>query len=101
MYAYVFLVWIKFVFSHFSSPGWIYATCLVMVVIEAYLLRLRHVIAGAYFPQREKLRAAWLYSHILRRRGSVLKSLRRDVKINFKKQLSDEKITLMGRLTAK
>ena len=72
-----------------------------MVVIEAYLLRLRHVIAGAYFPQREKLRAAWLYSHILRRRGSVLKSLRRDVKINFKKQLSDEKITLMGRLTAK
>ena len=72
-----------------------------MVVLEAYLLRLRHIIAGTYYPQRERLRAAWLYSHILRRRGTVLKSLRRDVKINFKKTNEDEKLSFLARLTAK
>ena len=75
--------------------------CLLMVVLEAYLLRVRHVIASVYYPLRENQRAAWLYSHILRRRGFLLQSTRREAKKNFKTFKEAEKTTLLQRLTAR
>ena len=72
-----------------------------MVVLEAYLLRTRHVVAGVYHPEREQVRAAWLCSHILRRRGTILKSLRRNVKENYARERTQEELSFCARLTAK
>ena len=72
-----------------------------MVVFEAYLLRTRHIVAGVYHPQREQVRAAWLCSHILRRRGTLMKTLRRNVKENYTTQRQEEEISPIARLVAK
>lgn len=64
---------------HPSEPDWtayrtiagLFTLCFLLVLTEAYLLRLRHIICGYYYPERERERIAWLYTHILRRRGRV------------------------------
>ncbi|GFO14712.1 DC-STAMP domain-containing protein 2 [Plakobranchus ocellatus] len=36
-----------------------------LTFLEAYLLRLQHIVANMYYPHRERARAVWLYNHIL------------------------------------
>lgn len=40
--------------------------CWTMAFFEPYGLRLRHVVLNAYYPDRARQRAVWLYNHILR-----------------------------------
>lgn len=47
----------------------------VLTCIDTYVLRTRHYILESYYPERVRPRAAWLYNHILRRRGSSLRDV--------------------------
>ncbi|XP_071579908.1 DC-STAMP domain-containing protein 2 [Temnothorax nylanderi] len=57
--------------------------CWIMAIFEPYGLRLRHVVMCKYHPERAKQRAAWLYNHIIRSRGSFLKFARRQLRRKF------------------
>ncbi|CAL1680219.1 unnamed protein product [Lasius platythorax] len=57
--------------------------CWIMAIFEPYGLRLRHVVMSKYHPERAKQRAAWLYNHIIRSRGSFLKFARRQLRRKF------------------
>ena len=72
-----------------------------MVVFESYGLRLRHVICGCYYPRREKERAAWLYNHVIKRRGGFLKFERRDLRKQQNTKHAEEKGSIKGKLAAK
>ena len=62
---------------------WCKLTCVVgilfldifLVIFDTYFLRARHYFAGKFYPERVRPRAVWLYNHIMRRRGGILKSL--------------------------
>ncbi|XP_026673212.1 DC-STAMP domain-containing protein 2-like [Ceratina calcarata] len=76
--------------------------CWSMAFFEPYGLRLRHIVMSQYYPDRAKQRAAWLYNHILRTRGSFLKFARRQLRRKFGliKSEKTEKVTLKERLWA-
>ncbi|EFN71290.1 DC-STAMP domain-containing protein 2 [Camponotus floridanus] len=57
--------------------------CWIMAIFEPYGLRLRHIVMCKYHPERAKQRAAWLYNHIIRSRGSFLKFARRQLRRKF------------------
>ncbi|XP_018338244.1 PREDICTED: uncharacterized protein LOC108746157 [Trachymyrmex septentrionalis] len=59
------------------------AFCWIMAIFEPYGLRLRHIVMCKYHPERAKQRAAWLYNHIIRSRGSFLKFARRQLRRKF------------------
>ncbi|XP_060563449.1 DC-STAMP domain-containing protein 2-like isoform X2 [Ruditapes philippinarum] len=93
---------------HPSEPDWdlyrliafIYFACLILTITEAYGLRLRHLIMGCYFPQRERKRAIWLFNHILKTRGGILANARDNMKKNKKGGVYAKHISLKGRLAA-
>lgn len=71
------------------------------IVLEAYSLRMRHIIAGEMYPMRKKIRAAWLYSYILATKGSMKKLARRQLR---QKMRGDDKgggeMSFLARLAA-
>ncbi|XP_072766623.1 uncharacterized protein [Anoplolepis gracilipes] len=76
--------------------------CWIMAIFEPYGLRLRHVVMCKYHPERAKQRAAWLYNHIMRSRGSFLKFARRQLRRKFGMIEGDriERITFRERCLA-
>ncbi|XP_078000576.1 DC-STAMP domain-containing protein 2-like [Glandiceps talaboti] len=86
--------------TSYRTIGSIYGICLFLVLTEAYGLRLRHVVASYYYPERERQRIAWLYGHIQKRRGGFLRLLRRKVRRNSKSIKPMEKIKMLDRLAA-
>ncbi|XP_014607665.1 PREDICTED: uncharacterized protein LOC106788694 [Polistes canadensis] len=57
--------------------------CWIMTIFEPYSLRLRQLVMCQYHPDRAKQRAAWLYNHIMRSRGSFVKYARRQLRRKF------------------
>ncbi|XP_046833011.1 DC-STAMP domain-containing protein 2-like [Vespa crabro] len=57
--------------------------CWIMIIFEPYCLRLREIVMCQYYPDRAKQRAAWLYNHIMRSRGSFVKFARRQLRRKF------------------
>ncbi|XP_043680445.1 uncharacterized protein LOC122634949 isoform X1 [Vespula pensylvanica] len=57
--------------------------CWMMIIFEPYSFRLREVVMCQYYPDRAKQRAAWLYNHIMRSRGSFVKFARRQLRRKF------------------
>jgi DC-STAMP-like protein len=47
----------------------------IITIFDIYILRTRHWILEKYYPERRRPRAAWLYNHILRRRGTTLREM--------------------------
>nr|XP_012140476.1 PREDICTED: DC-STAMP domain-containing protein 2-like [Megachile rotundata] len=76
--------------------------CWLMAFLEPYGLRLRQVVMCQYYPDRAKQRAAWLYNHIIRSRGSFLKFARRQLRRKFGLTEGEktERVTLKQRLWA-
>ncbi|XP_014271124.1 DC-STAMP domain-containing protein 2 [Halyomorpha halys] len=73
----------------------------ILSICEPYGLRLRNSAMGYYYPARARVRAVWLYNHILRSRGSFLKYARRQLRRMFIKDGQGvEKISFMDRLVA-
>ncbi|CAG7837127.1 unnamed protein product [Allacma fusca] len=60
-------------FGRDAIIGLLLLFCIVSTAFEAYGLRLRHVICGHYYPERQISRDRWLYMHILNSRGSFFK----------------------------
>ncbi|XP_035232226.1 LOW QUALITY PROTEIN: DC-STAMP domain-containing protein 2-like, partial [Stegodyphus dumicola] len=73
--------------------------CLLLAVTQSYGLRLRHVICGCYYPQREKARAVWLYNHILKTRGSLQKFLSNQIRRRVYGDDTVDKISFLERLS--
>lgn len=55
----------------------VYLLGCLLIVSQTYGLRLRHVVAAAFYPDRERVRAAWLHSHVLSLRTTWLTGFRR------------------------
>ncbi|CAG5132395.1 unnamed protein product, partial [Candidula unifasciata] len=71
-----------------------------LTIFEAYAMRMRHAVGACYYPYRERVRAVWLYNHILTRRGSFLIFMRRQLRRRFKNEKSVQKISIISRLQA-
>ena len=78
----------------------IYAVCLLTVILQSYVRRTRHLVAGYYYPRRRKERAVWLYNHILRRRGNFLKFMRRQLRRRQDTNEAIEEVSLVTRLAS-
>ncbi|XP_012059688.1 PREDICTED: uncharacterized protein LOC105622889 [Atta cephalotes] len=76
------------------------AFCWIMAIFEPYGLRLRHIVMCKYHPERAKQRAAWLYNHIIRSRGSFLKFARRQLRRKFGMTEGIERVTFRERCLA-
>ncbi|KAJ8303057.1 hypothetical protein KUTeg_019453 [Tegillarca granosa] len=87
-------------FSIYEEIGTLYGLCMFLVIFEAYGLRLRHIITGCYYPDRERARAVWLYNHIIKTRGGMLKYTRRQLRRTFGVTKRKEEISLRGKLAA-
>lgn len=74
--------------------------CWILLLLAPYGLRFQHVVMCYYHPDRARQRSAWLYSHILRTRGSFLKYARRQLRRKFGKSKHDgiENVGLIDRL---
>ncbi|XP_049771090.1 DC-STAMP domain-containing protein 2 [Schistocerca cancellata] len=72
-------------YMRYMQIGFIVLLCLILSIIEPYVLRLRQWFMGYYYPQRAKQRAVWLYNRILRSRENFLKFARRHLRRKFGK----------------
>ncbi|KAL5019782.1 hypothetical protein ScPMuIL_002674 [Solemya velum] len=88
-------------FEVYETIGVIFLICFLLTTFEAYGLRLRHIIAGCYYPQRERQRAVWLYNHILKNRGSFLKDTRRQIRRKYLGYKEEKTISLKSKLAAR
>jgi len=66
----------------------ILALDIFLVVFDTYFLRSRHYFAAKFYPDRVRPRAVWLYNHIMRRRGPLMKSIFFNVFQNSKNTFS-------------
>ncbi|XP_058828490.1 DC-STAMP domain-containing protein 2-like [Topomyia yanbarensis] len=53
--------------------------CWMCIVLEPYGLRVRQLIMRAYYPERARERAVWLYNDILLKRETFVKMVRRQL----------------------
>ncbi|GLV39594.1 uncharacterized protein CBL_08340 [Carabus blaptoides fortunei] len=88
-------------FDTYTQIGFIALLCLLLAVFEPYGLRIRQVVMCYYHPDRAKVRAIWLYNHIMRQRSSFLKFARRQLKRKFYGQERIDKVTCKEYLRAK
>ncbi|ESP05583.1 hypothetical protein LOTGIDRAFT_103236 [Lottia gigantea] len=72
--------------------------CLITNIFEAYGLRLRHIIAGCYYPKRDHARAIWLYNRILKMRGKLKYKMARMMKHKYQGVKSTETTSLKARI---
>lgn len=59
---------------------------LVIVLVKAYVFRLRHRLTGFFYPEREKARLVHLYGVIVGQRRRLGTTLRRAVRVNDQQQ---------------
>jgi hypothetical protein len=83
------------------ETGGVYAACFILILTEAYGLRLRHVIVGCYYPQRAKQRAAVLYSTLMAGRRSFLPKFADILARNHEAQCVEQKISFIEYLSAR
>lgn len=78
----------------------VYIAILLTVLCGAYGLRLRHYIAGIFYPKRIPIRAVWLYNDILCRRGSIFKFWRKQMNKQIRGDERTESFSLFDRMCA-
>ena len=78
----------------------LFIAILLTVLCGAYGLRLRHYIAGLFFPKRIPIRAVWLYNDILCRRGSIFKFWRKQMNKKIYGDQRTENFSLLDRVCA-
>ncbi len=72
----------------------------ISIFTEAYGLRLRHIVAGFFYPNRIPVRAVWLYNNILCQRGDFVQFMRRQLKRKAFGDQSEEQISVLDRICA-
>ncbi|XP_054713566.1 DC-STAMP domain-containing protein 2-like [Uloborus diversus] len=85
--------------DRYQQIGTLYLTCIILAVTQSYGLRLRHIVCGCYYPHRERIRAVWLYNHILKTRGNLSYFLRRQIRKKVYGDDTLEDVSLIDRLS--
>ncbi|XP_033118910.1 DC-STAMP domain-containing protein 2-like [Anneissia japonica] len=80
--------------------GALYGVAILMVLFQAYALRLRRCIASFYYPERERERINYLYSQTLKKRKTIRDMLQQLIKENDREQRAMEHISFSSWLTA-
>ncbi|KAH3769176.1 hypothetical protein DPMN_170425 [Dreissena polymorpha] len=73
----------------------IYGAVLLLIIMDAYALRLRRVTASFFFRKREKQRVLYLYNMLMKKRNCFLLDMRRKVKKKAKQMKLGKRSTLM------
>ena len=74
--------------------------CFVTVVIEAYTLRIRHVVCDFFYPDISDKRTRFLYNELLQSRGSFASFFLKQFKARVGSMSGIEKVSLIDRLTS-
>lgn len=85
-----------FIINLFSGNLVIYM--LIVAVLQAYILRLRHMICSWVYPARARERAVHLYNMILQLRGSFSTYVRRQIQRNTEEQATIEKVLILHQM---
>ncbi|XP_067118589.1 DC-STAMP domain-containing protein 2-like [Centruroides vittatus] len=88
-------------YDRYEQIAFIFIISFFLAITESYGLRLRHVIAGMFFPERKKQRAVWLYNHILRTRMNFVKFLRRKIRQKYYGDSTLHEISFLEHFSAK
>ncbi|XP_054749544.1 uncharacterized protein LOC129255021 isoform X1 [Lytechinus pictus] len=81
--------------------SFLYAFTVIMVLSQAYALRLLRYIAAYYYPEREAERTKYLYGRTLQKRQTLKKMLRDAVRINKKEHDANDRISITAYLARK
>ncbi|XP_022102122.1 DC-STAMP domain-containing protein 2-like [Acanthaster planci] len=81
--------------------GVLYLTALVMVLFQAYALRLRRRIASYFYPEREQERIHYLYNHTLQRRQNLFKLLKQRIRQTKHEMEVEQRVSFVAYLSAK
>ncbi|XP_033628265.1 uncharacterized protein LOC117290812 isoform X1 [Asterias rubens] len=79
----------------------LYFIALLMVLSQAYALRLRRGIASYFYPEREQERIYYLYNNTLQKRQSLFKLLKEKIKQSKRQIDTEQKISFRAYLSAK
>lgn len=61
---------------HPAGLGIVYVFLIISVAMQAYSLRLRHCVAGYFYPEREKDRIKQLHRDLLRQKAVEMKEFK-------------------------
>ncbi|XP_064601103.1 DC-STAMP domain-containing protein 2-like [Liolophura sinensis] len=75
----------------------LYLLTLLLVILQSYGLRLRHFIAGLFYPEREKERILYLHDTILRKRSYRLSQEDRTKHEAYNAKMKSKKFRLLPR----
>ncbi|XP_022102180.1 DC-STAMP domain-containing protein 2-like isoform X2 [Acanthaster planci] len=81
--------------------GVLYLIALVMVLLQAYALRLRRRIASYFYPEREQERIQYLYNHTLQRRQNLFKLLKQRIRETKHEMEVKQRVSFIAYLSAK
>ncbi|ELT92902.1 hypothetical protein CAPTEDRAFT_146494 [Capitella teleta] len=70
----------------------LYLALLLSVLLKAYLLRLRNLLTGFFYPEREKARIVHLYNVILNQRARMTHLLHQRAKISHRERALQEQV---------
>lgn len=87
--------------SRYAKIGCYVAMAWLLLVFAPIGMRMRTNIMEIYFPERSMERTVWLYHHILRKRTSFLKFVRRHIGRKKKNIKDNEHMTFAELLRAK
>lgn len=65
----------------------------IVAMLQAYILRLRHMICSWVYPKQARERAVYLYNEILQLRGSFSTYVRRQIQRSTDEQANIEQVT--------
>ncbi|WAR12907.1 DCST1-like protein, partial [Mya arenaria] len=63
----------------------IYAALWLLILLDAYALRLRRLVSAFFFRKREKQRILYLYNTLQKKRRAFLHDMRRKIKTKARK----------------
>uniref|UniRef100_A0A914W208 Dendritic cell-specific transmembrane protein-like domain-containing protein n=2 Tax=Plectus sambesii TaxID=2011161 RepID=A0A914W208_9BILA len=62
-------------YAFFRTMCYLMVVCLALCVAQVYVMRIRHLIADQFYPERRRPRALELYNRILKSRGTLLQTI--------------------------
>ncbi len=79
----------------------LYFIALIMILFQAYALRMRRGIASYFYPEREQERIFYLYNNTMQKRQSLFKLLKERIKQSKREMDTEQKISFRSYLSAK
>ncbi|KAL8585815.1 hypothetical protein ACOMHN_065165 [Nucella lapillus] len=77
----------------------VYMTLIILIILEAYGLRLRSIICSFFYRKREKKRVLFLYNEMLKKRKGYLRHMRHRVRRQIRNRTLKGKTNVLTALT--